>query len=162
MRTVAAKLTDAEREDILATFVACDSVNETARRHRRSAGTVSRIVANAGLVPAARSKTKTATAAAKFDAAHERTALHRRLLAEANGFLDRLHEPHTAFSFGGKDNTYNEHEMAEPPVADQRSLMVMVGIAVDKSIAIEKAERGDDTEGAALIEALVGGLRGAA
>lgn len=112
------------------------SRNQIARDHGVSAGSVTNIAREADEGDAFdRSATKSATEAAVTDAASIRAATSRRFLDEANKLLDELHKPHVAYSFGGKENSYNEHEFPEPPVDAKRTLITAAAIAFDKHIA---------------------------
>lgn len=122
------------------------SRNQIARDHHVGVGSVTNIAKHAGLTDAFdRSSTKNATEAARLDNAALRATTSRRLLEEANRFLDDLHRPHVAFNFGGKDNSYNEREMPEPPIADKRNLMTAAAIAIDKHLAVEKHDHSGES-----------------
>lgn len=132
---------------ILASIDAGKSRNETAREHGVSASTVSRIAA-ANARSFDRAKTKNATEAARLDNAALRASTSRRLLEKANEFLDLMDQPHTAFNFGGKDNTYNEKLLDRPPVSDLRNLMTAAAVAVDKHLVIEKHDNSGESHAA--------------
>jgi transposase-like protein len=140
-------LTDTVIAAILASIDAGKSRNETAREHEVSASTVSRIAA-ANARSFDRSKTKNATEAARVDNAALRASTSRRFLEEANRFLDDLHKPHTAYNFGGKDNTFNSKEFPEPPVTDKRNLITAAAVAIDKHLAVEKHDNSGEAHAA--------------
>jgi transposase-like protein len=140
-------LTDTVIAAILASIDAGKSRNETAREHEVSASTVSRIAA-ANARSFDRSKTKNATEAARVDNAALRASTSRRFLEKANDLLDQMEQPHVAFNFGGKDNTYNEKQLDKPPVSDLRNLMTAAAVAVDKHLVIEKHDNSGETHAA--------------
>lgn len=131
--------------------------NEIARKHGVGLATVSRIADDEGLTGAwDRTATKNATEALRLDNAALRARTSRRFLEKANELLDQMDQPHIAFNFGGKDNTYVEHPMDRPPVADLRNLMVTAATAFDKHL---KAELFDGQhEGLAAVDAWLRGI----
>jgi hypothetical protein len=131
------------------------------KAHGVSDATVRRIANQEGIDDAwSRDKTKKATEAAVADARAIRAATSRRFLDETNLLLDQLHQPHTAFNFGGKDNTYEEHEFPEPPVDAKRTLITAAAIAYDKHLAQERhdaVENQDMSSVDSWLEAMVDG-----
>lgn len=150
------RVTEDERSRIVAAIETGRSRADIAREFERSPDTVGRIAKAEGL-KFDRSQTIAATKAKQADNRSERAKLNSRLLEEANGLLDEMGQPHIAFNFGGKENTYNEHRFDRPPVEARRSLMVMVGIAVDKSLAMERVDQPD--QGAGALEELTQAIR---
>lgn len=123
--------------------------NAIARKHGVSVGTVSNIANEAGLTDAFdRAETEKATKALIADTKALRAEVSRRFLEKANQFLDQIDEPHLVFSFGGKDNTYNEHVLDRPPTVDLKNLMTSAGIAFDKHIVAERHDAEDGLAGA--------------
>lgn len=125
------------------------STRDIAERYGISPASVSRIGSAAGIA-LDRSKTKNATEAAVADAAASRVLLSKRFLAEAHNALDALHQPHTAFNFGGKDNTYAEKKLPEPPTGDKRNLMIIAATAADKHMQLDRHD--SDTTGLAAVD----------
>jgi transposase-like protein len=121
------------------------SARAIARDHGVSIGTVSNIAKETDSADAfERSRTENATIARRADCAALRAATSQRFLDEANHLLDELHRPHIAFNFGGKDNTYAEHELRAPPPAEKRNLIVAAATAFDKHLAAERHDgKGD-------------------
>lgn len=99
-----------------------------------------------------RSRTVKATEAHVADARGRRALLQVRLLDDAEKLRDQLWKPTLAFNFGGKDNTYAEHQLDEPTFADKLKLMQAVGIAVDRSL---KLDLHDSAAGAAQVVGLL-------
>lgn len=83
-----------------------------------------------------RTQTAAATQAKVIDAKARRAALEVALLEDAEKLRGQIWRPVTVFNFGGKDNTYEEHDLDEPPHADKLKLMQAVGVAVDRSLKI--------------------------
>ena len=129
--------TDAERARIRELHAQGMSSRAIARELGRSQGAVSKNAAAMGL-SFDREQTKAATAAMVADSAALRAQTSRRFLVKAGGLLDQMDQPFTAFNFGGKDNTYNEHEFEHPPVDALKSLMQSAAIAFDKHLAQDK------------------------
>ena len=115
------------------------------RDHGVSVSTVSKIAREEGCSEAfERSRTENATIARRTDAAALRAQLSERFLHESNALLDELHRDHTAFNFGGKDNTYAEHTLDAPPPAEKRNLIIAAATALDKHLAVERHDgKGD-------------------
>jgi transposase-like protein len=153
-----APLAPDKRAAILASLRAGTSRNRAAREHGVSFASVSKIAAAEG-ISFDRSQTKSATEAAVADLRAIRVATSRRFLAEANLLLDQMHQPHTAYNFGGKDNTYEEHEFPEPPVDAKRTLITSAAIAYDKHLAQERHDA-DDGSGLAAVDAWLRGMLG--
>lgn len=97
-----------------------------------------------------RTATALAVAAARVDSAAERETLKAMLLVRAREALEAMDAPALVFSFGGKDNTYAEHYLDAPPVADQRNYMTIAAIALQRHADLVKAETGPGDLPAAL------------
>lgn len=111
------------------------SLSVCATRMGRSRSTISKFSKRAGLTWD-RSKTKAATQAKVADNKSMRSQIEAQALVEAQGFLADLHKPFLVFSFGGRDNTYEEHLLKRPPTGDIRNLMQSFNIAVNQSLKI--------------------------
>ena len=115
------------------------STRAIGKAHGVSEGTVRNIARAAGVTDAfTRADTKKATEAAVADNRAWRAATSRRFLQKCNQLLDQMDEPHMAYNFGGKDNTYEEHEFTRPPVDAQRTLITAAAIAFDKHVAQDR------------------------
>lgn len=115
------------------------SLNEIARQLHRSNSTIGKYSKQLGL-SYARARTKNATKAKQADAAALRAELKLRLLREAREFMNDLHRPQLVYSFTQRGE-YVEHEMPKPPPADARNLMTSVGIALQRSIELERVDQ---------------------
>lgn len=119
------------------------SLNEIARQLHRSNSTIGKYSKQLGL-SYARARTKNATKAKQADAAALRADLKLRLLREAREFMNDLHRPQLVYSFTQRGE-YVEHEMPKPPPADARNLMTSVGIALQRSIELERVDQSSET-----------------
>ncbi|HEX2317167.1 MAG TPA: hypothetical protein VHJ17_25700 [Thermomonospora sp.] len=139
------------------------SRNEIARRVGRSGSTVSRLARELGLSFENGGKVRSALKAAQAYNAARRAELARTLLDDALRLRRRLWEPSTVHAFGGRDNTFTEARLDEPPYRDKREIMAAVGIAVDKSLRLDEYDSdGGVEEARSLLTALAEGLRRAA
>lgn len=137
------------RAAIIADFTTDRARNQIARDHRVSASTVTKIAQEVGHV-FDRTATKHATAAAVVDNKARRAAISRKFLEKADKLLDQMEQPHLVFSFGGKDNSYNERTLDAPPTADIRNLMTSAAIAFDKHMAADRHD--SDDQGLAAVD----------
>jgi hypothetical protein len=113
--------------------------NEIAAELGISLGSVTSIAAAIG-VSFDRSMTAQAVAARSIDCKLLRTELAIKLLRKANQLIDDMDGKFLAFSFGGRDNTYNEHQMDRPPTQDIRNLMIAASTAISRHIDLEKVD----------------------
>lgn len=148
-------LTDTEKTRIRELHAEGLSLSAIARELGRSKSTVSNYCHRHG-IRWDNTRTKAATEAHALTNAEKRAALETRFLDEAANLLDQLHRPHLAYNFGGKDNTYEEHELPEPDIAGKRSLIHAAGTAVDK--AVKLAETDKTGQGAEAGKSMVGAL----
>lgn len=130
------------------------SRNQIARDHGVSVSTVSGIAKDAGLTDAFdRSKTKSATRAREVDCKALRAQLKQDLLEDAQRLRARAWKPYQVVvsTPQGADIVTLE----EPPLAEVRSAFTAIGIAIDKSIVLE---RHDSADGAADAKSMLGSL----
>ena len=126
--------------------------SEASRKTGIPRGTISVWAFRAGVKAGYVGKVREATEAASARNAERRASIARRLLAESECFLDALHKPALVYKFGGKDNDYNEREIAEPDFQAKQQIMTSVGIALQRSLELEKHDRDDSAERTALTE----------
>jgi transposase-like protein len=147
-----ARISDTKRQAIAADIRAGKPRNQIALEHGVSAGSVTNIAREFEISDAFdRSATKRATEAAVADLKAERAVTSRRFLVEANRQLDRLNEPYKVFGFGGRENSYNEHELPLPPAGETRNFMTAAAVAFDKHMAADKHD--SDDQGLAAVDA---------
>lgn len=120
---------DAKRAHEL--FAAGASCRAIAAELGVAASTVSRWAKGAGLT-FDRSQVAAAVQAHTVDLAAGRIRLAEKMLAASNRLLDELDGPYLVYSFGGRDNTYAEHELARAPVEVHRNVVTTAGITFDK------------------------------
>lgn len=134
------------------------SRNAIAKEIHRSGRTISKIADDLGL-NFDRVKTAKATEAKVLDAKARRAALALKLLETAERLHDQVFAEATVYNFGGKENTYNSATLPIPPHADQLRIMQAIGVAVDKSIAIDKHDAATGLpEVESLLERIASGL----
>jgi hypothetical protein len=120
--------TDADEQTLRDLHATGMTLTAIAKQMGRSKNTISKYAERLGL-SWDRTRTAAATEARKIDAAARRVALEERYLVEADRLLDQLREQAVVYSFGGAENTYNEHTLAKPTYADQRNIMQASSIA---------------------------------
>ena len=101
-----------------------------------------------------RDQVNAATEAKVADAKGRRAALQIALLEDAEKLRAQLWKPTLAFNFGGKDNTYNEHQLDQPTFTDQLKIMQATGVAGDRSLKLAE----HDSDGAEQVRSLLGGI----
>lgn len=89
-----------------------------------------------------RTQMQAATEARLADLAERRSQLAVDLIEDAERLREQMWQPAIIFSFGGKDNTYAEEHVAEPPSGDKRALMSTAGMAIDRSLKLVPSEVG--------------------
>lgn len=122
---MSAPVTDDEREQIADAIRTGRSYADIARQFQRGTGTVARIAKSIGWTvdQSTALRTRKANEGRSAYSAEKRAELAARITEEVERLLDDLRRPHLAFNFGGKDNTYEEHQLDEPPVEAKRALM---------------------------------------
>lgn len=145
----AAPVTDAERARIRKLHGQGRSCAQIAAEIGRAKSTITRQCQAMGL-PFDRAQTKQATAAKVADNASRRAGTSRRFLEKANALLDQMDQPHVAFNFGGKENSYNEHRFDKPPVDALRTLMQAAAVAFDRHMAQDKHDAAGEEGGSAV------------
>lgn len=127
------------------------SRNAVARELKVSPSTVSKVASEESLT-FDRSVSAAAVAAKQADAKARRAEIQLALVDKAEEFLHSIDEPFLAFSFGGKDNTYEEHELDGPPTGDILNLMRATSLALKEARDLRKD---DDDEGVGEAESLL-------
>ena len=145
--------TDADTARLAELHATGRSLHAIAADMDRAKSTIHRKAKDAGL-SFDRDTVNAATDAKVADAKARRTALQLHLLEDAEKLRTQLWKKTLAFNFGGKDNTYNEHELDQPTFADQLKIMQATGIAVDRSLKLAE----HDSDGAEQVRSLLGGI----
>lgn len=136
-----------------------DKLAQIARRHGVSPSAVKAIRIAEGLQPLPTEESKERARAARdvmlLDARRRRAELMISLLEDAEKLRTRLWSPAKVFGFGGRDYEYREQELSEPDFKGKQALMISLGIAVDKSLQLEKYDQEGSAAGRAAIIELV-------
>ncbi|WEV41628.1 helix-turn-helix domain-containing protein [Bifidobacterium sp. ESL0682] len=132
-------VTQAEQDRIRELHAQGKSLNSIAKTLHRSNSTVKKYADLMGL-SFDRGATMNATKAKSADAAAKRADLKNRLLDEAALLLEDLHKPYPVYSFT-QSGKYLEHEMKKPSADVIRNLMTSVGIALQRSIDLERVDQ---------------------
>lgn len=127
--------TDADSDALKAAHAEGLSLHAAATRLGRSKGITSRYAANLGLTWD-RTRTAAAAQARVIDGKARRALLQVALLEDAEKLRAQLWAPCLVHSFGGRDNTYAEHTLDQPPFADQLKIVQAVGTAIEKSLRL--------------------------
>ncbi len=151
-------VTDDERAEIIRLHGEGKGRNEIARLTRRSQRTVSLICQEEGLTFDV-TMTEEATRHRVAQLADRRAMLAEALQDDAERLTEQLWRPAKVFNIGGKDNTYAEHDVDEPPADAKKNLMASAGIAIEKSLKLVPPER-EDTEGLAAVDQWLRGMIG--
>lgn len=136
-----------------------------ARRFGVSPSAVKVIRAHAGMAPLATPEQKRLAAEARdtllVEARRRRAQLMLRLLEDAERLRQRIFEPATAYTFGGSGDNYGfvEHEIEEPDAKSKQALAIAMGIAIDKSLQLEKYDSESTTAARGAIIELVDRLK---
>lgn len=141
------------------------SIRKIADRHKVSMRRVRTIAAEHNLAHAwsARANhTAAATAAKTQDAKARRAEIMNGLLDDAQRLRAQLFAPAVVYSFGGKENTYAERHVPEPPTRDKRDLMNAISLALNASLRLDDHDRGTDVDDAkSMLDDLFEGLSAA-
>ncbi|MEU4947713.1 helix-turn-helix domain-containing protein [Streptomyces lavendulae] len=132
--------------------------NEIARRVGRGTRTVSVCCARLGLI-FTNTATEAATAARNTQLAEKRSILADALTDDALRLTAAMWEPAKVYNIGGKDNTYTEQLVPEPPAADKRALMTAATAAAAQSLRLVPAANDNGVEqGVSMVGQLLTGL----
>ncbi|MFJ3834457.1 helix-turn-helix domain-containing protein [Streptomyces sp. NPDC090054] len=131
--------------------------NEIARRLDRSPRTISVHAARMHLSFAC-TATEEATRVRKIQLEEKRVILADALADDALRLSAQVWEPTVVYNFGGKDNTYEEKAVPEPPPADKRALMAAATSAAAQSLRLVPPET--ETQGMAAVDQWLRGMMG--
>ena len=131
--------------------------NDIAKAVKRSPSTITKMCRELGL-SFDRSKTKAATEAKVADAKARRAEIMHGLLDDVQRLRAQLFAPAIIFSFGGKENTYAERHVPEPPSRDKRDLMGSISLALNASLRLD--DHDGDKEGLAAVDAWLKAMLG--
>lgn len=111
------------------------SCNAIAKKLEVAPSTISRWAKRVGL-SFDRSQTALAVRAHVIEMAASRTLLAKKMLVVGHEAVDKLDEPWLVYSFGGRDNTYEEHVLDSPPIDAIRTAQM---VAKEGFLAATKA-----------------------
>lgn len=126
--------------------------NAIARELLIAPSSVSKIAEAEGLTFERATQTASATAARQADLKIRRIELIDELVSKAADHLVAIDQPFLAFNFGGKENTYEEHELDRAPTGDILNLHRAASLALKDA---RELIRDDDDEGVAEGESLL-------
>ena len=113
----------------------------------------------AGVRTVRTSATREATEARAVDLKARRQELAELLLDDAHRLRKQLWEPTMAFSFGGKDNTYEEAQIPEPTFGDKKNIMSSVSTAMNTVVNMTKLDQDNGVgEVVSMLDKLIGNL----
>lgn len=152
-------VTDEDRAEIIRLHGEGKGRNEIARLTGRAQRTVSVICAEEGLVfDASMTEDATRHRVAQLAALRADTAVDLHL--DALRLTQQMWEPAIIYNFGGKDNTYRDKTVNEPPSGDKKNLMSAAGIALEKSLRlVPPAEGSGADDGRSMLGTLMTGLK---
>jgi hypothetical protein len=159
----AAKYTQAQKDQALALYHT-DGPTAVEKTLGIPKGTVTRWAKETGVETVSVSATRAGTEAAAVYAKARRVELAQLLLEDAHRLRKQLWEPATVHAFGGKDNTYEEHELAEPTFTDKKNIISAVSTAMTTVTKLDLADAApaDAASGAvSVIDKLMAGFASA-
>lgn len=154
MDTVASgPITDDERTTIIELLEQGMSHAQVAREVGRSTGSVANVAKAHGVRAdqSALARVVRANEARSAFCAERRAVIAAKLTEEADRLLGEMHDPYLVFNFGGKDNTYEEHQLDEPPTEAKFTMVRTVGQAMKTVLDIDRQDNRAD-EGAAAVD----------
>ncbi len=138
---MAKRVSDEERERIIAEFATGQSCNQIARKFGRASGTISRIARDAGHRFAQSNASRARDLKAVYD--DERRAKLKLMHADlAEWLMTKAREPAKLMKIGGKDNVYTEVDIDVPTFQDQRDISTAVGNYMRTINQMDQAETG--------------------
>lgn len=149
-------------EQIRALHAADVPRNEIARQLGIGTRTVSVYATRLGLTFANAELTEVATRVRKAQLAARRMDLAEALQEDAERLTEQMWEPAKIYSFGGKDNTYEDRDVDEPPADAKKALMGAAGMAIDRSLKLVPSEEtAAEDEARSMLGQLAVGLKAA-
>jgi transposase-like protein len=142
---VPARVPDDEREQIIAEFATGKSCRQIAKQFGRATQTISNIARDAGHSFGQTNAEHARAVKAVYDS--ERRA---RIIANELEAIERLQAQRFAetlvYNFGGRENTYNEHMIAEPDFRSKRDLTAAISTAVKTVMELDRAEQANSAD----------------
>lgn len=148
------RLTDSERERIATLLLDGKSYGSIAKETGRSVGAISRVAKSLGHTASgsAAARTEKAREARKAFSAERRAEQMEELSAEFDRLVADMRTETRVFNFGGKNNTYREHKLTEPPNEAKRALMQSARDAMRTMLDVDRHDNKAD-DGASAVDA---------
>lgn len=153
MDPMAKPLTDQERDDIARLLQDGKSHAEIARTVGRATGTVANVAKAIGHTgdQSASLRVRRANEGRSAYSAERRASIAATLTQRAEELLAEMEGRYLVFNFGGKDNTYEEHELESPPIEAKRQMIQAAREAIRTVLDIDRHDNRQD-EGAAAVD----------
>jgi hypothetical protein len=152
-------LTDAEKAKIRELHGQGLGRNAIAAQLGRSGQTISAAAAAMGLSFERGPQVAAATEAARTDAKARRAALALAFLEDAERLRKQLFEACLVHNFGGKDNTFNQVLIQQPPFRDQRDIVLAAKSAMEAALRLDDHDAGNSGQTDSLLGALFAALQ---
>jgi hypothetical protein len=91
-----------------------------------------------------------------------RARLVQKMTENADRALDALNGPYMVYNFGGRDNTYEEHELSEAPISARREAQAVAALAFDKLTKALEKDTSTVASAHSLLDSLATGFAAAA
>lgn len=159
----ASKYTEAQRAEAIELY-RTEGPSAVAKKLGILKGTVTKWAKAAGVETVSVATTRAGTEAASAYAKRRRAELATLLLEDAHRLRKQLWEPAIVHAFGGKDNTYEEHQLDEPTFVDKKNIISAVSTAVTSVTRLEDYDKSaaDTSSGAvSVIDKLMAGFASA-
>ncbi|MGW4648055.1 helix-turn-helix domain-containing protein [Kitasatospora sp. NPDC004289] len=154
-----APLTEAEQALILELHAEGVSRNDINRQTKIGAGTISRVVADAGGTFERAPEVIAATRAIQIDHKIRRQAIVDRLYRRSEAVLDRLESDTYTYHLSGPEGP-EEVEAPNPPAQDERNLANSISSYLASAAKLEAVDAGDGaSEARSVLGALAEGIR---
>lgn len=160
---MAKRLTEDERQRIIELLHDGHSRAHIARETGRGVGTVNRIAEAIGVRAdqSVASRTRGAREARSAYSAERRATSAAKAQQRADELLDRMVGRYLVFNFGGRDNTYEEHELEQPPVEALRAMAAAYRDLVRTVLDVDRHDNRQD-EGLAAVDQWLRDIAGGA
>ncbi len=97
-----------------------------------------------------------------MDIEEARLLLAKQMVVAAQDMLDALEQPYLVYNFGGRDNSYEEHELPSAPVDVRLAAVRAAGIAFDKATRILERSNGGLAAAEGVLDSIAAGFAAAA
>lgn len=158
---MAKPLTNQERDEIARLLEAGQSHAEIARTVGRATGTIANIAKSIGWSgdQSRALRVRKANENRSAYSADRRAELAARATERAQEMLERWEAPYLVFNFGGRDNDYNEHQLAEAPIEAKRAMAQTFRDLMRTVIEIDRHDNRQD-EGLSAVDEWLRGIVG--